>query len=1113
MPTATNIPRQGAAAPARASAQKKRPAAAWFNTNFSLPSNMPTATNIPHQGAAVPTWASAAQKKRPAAAAAEAPPAKKSALPQLGPGKRSKLFAHALLNNGERDELHSEIYMYFKWLECTLTENKLGRTASSAGMSITSIKDVVNAMESGLRHVGDDVLVLNGVARHLADDNRPPFLEQNCKDELRKRRAETRDKVRAGKGETKSWDDRYLDLLRNIDLLEGHTYREMNARMYGLGDWVQHQRRLYERCDEKFIREKAPRLAAIPGFKWKQPKQIQRKKPKPNPAAMLASMPQPPPMALAAAPLFGAPLVIKPVPPPPGVQMSNKYLFQPAVLYSQPNGLPPNAAVAAPPAATKVAEESQPKKKVKRRRPKAPPTFDFDTEFENLRAFAGENGHMNPARTSRLGKWIDQLRKRWIAMGGELDPDATVTTKEYLMKMCHSEKVASWTNHTVEAPPGKLGLTVVFSDRVVGEGAEVKEVADACPFHDAVNPGDFLIKISDTEVSKAEDLAVGADETRTITLARKTMVQNPLTERLTDEQVTRLTEIGFSFNQQRGGTSVRLWEDSFDDMMTYYKEHGDMAIPRTYTTATGYRLGEWVHNQRGNYRKKNAAFMRDKAPRLEEVGFLWEPQNDKFKLRFKELIAYKKAFGHVDVPCNNGNNNEHRNLGRWVANLRYTKKRLDAMERGDIKIERKEGQRGGQTCDYLTKQRIKLLEDVGFKWEGEHLRKAALRRSIEKTAKFGYANDPAQTFSQRYHAVRAYLDALAKPVGSLGSLEDYAARIAALQRSATPKIAKAACLIFAGDHGVAKDKSEGGENCSSYPQAVSRKVLEGLDHGVAGASVLARCNDVALRVIDVGLADGPTAYEWKSDVVRSSEKSVKGGTKNFCKGFAMTEAEVSRCLVVGLEETHAFIMETKADVIVFGEVGIGNTTTSSALIAALTEEDADSLCGTGASTTRDGINDEVVNKKVAIVKEAMERHWPAKGQISPARAALASVGGAEIVAMVGGMLEAADQDIPVLVDGFIVTTAAMIACMMDSKVARVLLFATQSTERGQAAALAKIDEIAKANDIPPPAAPTLNMNLRMGEATGALMAVPLARSACAIVSELATLDEVLGIKM
>ena len=327
-----------------------------------------------------------------------------------------------------------------------------------------------------------------------------------------------------------------------------------------------------------------------------------------------------------------------------------------------------------------------------------------------------------------------------------------------------------------------------------------------------------------------------------------------------------------------------------------------------------------------------------------------------------------------------------------------------------------------------------------------------------------------------------------------------------------PLIFHMCAYLFNSDHGVAKDKSDGGMNCSSYPQAVSRKVCEGLDHGIAGASVLARCNNVSLQVIDVGLSDGPTQYEWSNKVVHSSDSKLDGGTKNFCRGSAMSKEEVERLILVGRKETSKVINEHNIDMMLFGEVGIGNTTTSSALIAALTGVDVQLLCGTGASTTRDGIDDDVIAKKISIIKEAMNYH-KASSLLGKPLKALEAVGGAEICAMVGGMLESSECNVPILVDGFITTTAAMIASMIDSSVTRTLLFATQSTEKGQAIALNVIKDIALSNNYPAPTQPALYMSLRMGEATGALLALPLCRSACAIVSELATLNEVLEIEM
>jgi len=375
-------------------------------------------------------------------------------------------------------------------------------------------------------------------------------------------------------------------------------------------------------------------------------------------------------------------------------------------------------------------------------------------------------------------------------------------------------------------------------------------------------------------------------------------------------------------------------------------------------------------------------------------------------------------------------------------------------------------------------------------------------------------SDSKQSFTAKYEAARLYIDSLAKPVGSLGTLEDWGARMAALQQTTTPKADSAACLIFAADHGVAKDTSEGGRKCSAYPQIVSRKVLEALDHGIAGASVLSKCNNVELRVIDVGIADGPVSYEWSGNTVRLATRRIHDGTKNFCTGNALTEEQVKMCIDVGREETTKMMDEMGgANVIMFGEVGIGNTTTAAALIAALTGVDVATVCGSGASVTRDGINEEIVARKIDIVKEALDFHSNASSLNGNPMQALGAVGGAEICSMVGGMLEASKHDVAILVDGFIVTTAAMIACMIDPMVSRLLLFSTKSTEKGQVIAITTITEIATANSIPVHTKPALDMGLRMGEASGCITSVPLLRSACATISSLATLNDVMCLEM
>ena len=360
------------------------------------------------------------------------------------------------------------------------------------------------------------------------------------------------------------------------------------------------------------------------------------------------------------------------------------------------------------------------------------------------------------------------------------------------------------------------------------------------------------------------------------------------------------------------------------------------------------------------------------------------------------------------------------------------------------------------------------------------------------------------TFAERYEAAQGYLDALAKPVGSLGTLETWAAKLSALQRTATPCADKAACLIFAGDHGVAKAPEEGGEGCSLFPQAVTRAVLLGLEREVAGASVLAKANGVQLKVIDVGVAGGPM----DGKVILSCPDKLPDGTRNFCKDPAMTAEECARCIKIGRSSLAEAVEKRSVNVVALGEVGIGNTTSSSALIVALTGRSVESICGGGAFAART-INEDAVIKKVDIVTRALNR---CSRKNMPAAVALANLGGAEIAALVGAMLEAADRNVAVLVDGFIATAAALVAVSISPNVCHVLFLTSTSAEKGQRAAIDQIQVIATENNVPVPASPVLSMNLRMGEGTAALLSVPILQSAAAIMQDMATIQDILSNK-
>jgi len=399
--------------------------------------------------------------------------------------------------------------------------------------------------------------------------------------------------------------------------------------------------------------------------------------------------------------------------------------------------------------------------------------------------------------------------------------------------------------------------------------------------------------------------------------------------------------------------------------------------------------------------------------------------------------------------------------------------------------------------------------------------------------------NPSSTFQERYNAVQSYLDVLAKPIGALGTLEVWAAKLGALQRSLSPDANNVACLIFAADHGAAAPIAQGGEECSAYPQAVTKSVMLQLHRQVSGASVLARVNNVDLRVVDVGVILGenqPPLDNSKTVVV--SPMKLPNGTKNFCVEPAMSAEECERCMAIGRESLVQFVEETSSKIVVLGEIGIGNTTSSSALIAILTGKSTEEVCGGGAFATKEasqevipkkiGIVDralarhhgtrveapqEVISKKIGIVDRALARHYGTNGSRQrnvQGADALAKLGGAEIASLVGAFLEASSRDIPVLVDGFIATAAALVAVSLSPNVCHVLFFASQSAEPGHRAAVEKIQEIALANSLPIDTKPILSMGLRLGGGTAAMLAVPILQSSAKMLSDMVTIQDIIS---
>jgi len=612
----------------------------------------------------------------------------------IGSSKKSKLFESALLPNAERDELHTEIYNYFKWLEKSLIScEKGGRRASKAGLSITGVRHVLTSLESGFKAIrGDNALVLNKVAEGLAKNGNPPFLERYCEGELKKRVEEV--KVPTGMGlagrDHKTWEQRYEDMIQHKSIINNCSSQEINERSSGLGDWLQKQRCLYAKKDDFFLKNRAPKLDAAGFIWWKQPPK--KKKAKPQPIKR---------------PVNQLPISAR------TWQQHQQYLYTKTPTLPRPQGksalVPQNPVVAI---AVKPKNSSKP--------------YDFETQFNLLLEYKAEHGNCVAPANTRLGRWVSTLRLKLRGMGANAELENTLSdaNRTAAAEAAIGDANAS-SRISVQAPPGRLGLAVQFAkDR---EGAAVTAVYDVCSFKTKVKAGDSIVMIDGNSVVKPEDLSIGMDKSRTIDIVTKKKASKPAGRPVTQEQIQRLNAIGFNWE---GGTKLRSWELSYQDILTYYQTHGDFRVPRTYVTSELHPLGEWVHRQRYRYTKKDPTFMNDRALKLDAIGFEWKPRKSDFQSNFKELISYKHVHGHVNIPCNNSKNNEYRALGRWVASLRFSKKREEDKGRNESIEEEKKIQRGGHTYEVLSAEKIKLLDSIGFDWTETSRKKSRKESSL-----------------------------------------------------------------------------------------------------------------------------------------------------------------------------------------------------------------------------------------------------------------------------------------------------------------------------------------------------------------------------------------------
>ena len=324
-------------------------------------------------------------------------------------------------------------------------------------------------------------------------------------------------------------------------------------------------------------------------------------------------------------------------------------------------------------------------------------------------------------------------------------------------------------------------------------------------------------------------------------------------------------------------------------------------------------------------------------------------------------------------------------------------------------------------------------------------------------------------------AAQRHLDALTKPPGSLGRLEELAARLVILC-DGPPALARPVIFTFAADHGVVA------EGVSAYPQSVTAQMVENFLRGGAAVNVLARACGARVVVADFGVANpvGASGHV-ENALIRCS---LGAGTANMTAGPAMTRAEAEAGIERGAQlATNA--IDAGADLVATGDMGIGNTTAASAITAVLADVDADAVTGYGT-----GLDEARRRRKVEVVRRALAVNRPDPGD---AVDVLAKVGGFEIAGLVGVILAAAARRVPVALDGFIAGAAALVAARLAPACVHAMFASHRSAEPGHAHALARVGLV-----------PYLDLGLRLGEGTGAALFVPLARAAGRVYAEMAT---------
>jgi nicotinate-nucleotide--dimethylbenzimidazole phosphoribosyltransferase len=378
-----------------------------------------------------------------------------------------------------------------------------------------------------------------------------------------------------------------------------------------------------------------------------------------------------------------------------------------------------------------------------------------------------------------------------------------------------------------------------------------------------------------------------------------------------------------------------------------------------------------------------------------------------------------------------------------------------------------------------------LLEEVGWR-SREQLQPFVFANRWGKPRKLDDPRAPvlkeplAEPDTAITEAARLKIARKTKPLGSLGVLENVAVRLAALQRTLEPRLSRKRICVYAGTHGVTA------EGVSAYPSEVTGQMVHNFLQGGAAINVLARHAGIDLHIIDTGVD-----AVWPKEISSNPNffiRSIRRGTRNFLNEPAMLPGECEQAIGIGREQVQR--AETDGvQILGIGEMGIGNTTAASCLLAVLCGFSPAEAVGRGT-----GVSDAVLARKIEVVSRAIEHYsWATSGE--PGLYWLQVVGGFEIAAMTGTILRAAETSLPVVVDGFIATAAAAAAFQINPGSRNVCFFSHRSDEQAHGKALRALG-----------VEPLLDLKMRLGEGTGAALAMPVLEAAAKVLCEMATFD-------